>query len=258
MAIVSRLIKGDLGSKIYLVSLPGFDTHANQPDAHALLLNQLSNAVSDFYDDLASDGKSQNVLIATFSEFGRRVYQNNSAGTDHGTAAPLMVFGDAVEGGVFGSDPKLNQEDLDEFGNMAHEYDFREVYATLLSDWFELDQAETMAALGGDFTKIPFVNSEFTVSNESEGIPGRFQLHQNYPNPFNPTTTISFSLSKTERVRLQVFDIQGKLIQTLANRNYASGSHRLSFDASNLASGVYVYRLTTGSEVQTKTMTLIK
>jgi len=258
LAIVSRLIKGDLGSKIYLVSLPGFDTHANQPDAHALLLNQLSNAVSDFYDDLASDGKSQNVLIATFSEFGRRVYQNNSAGTDHGTAAPLMVFGDAVEGGVFGSDPKLNQEDLDEFGNMAHEYDFREVYATLLSDWFELDQAETMAALGGDFTKIPFVNSEFTVSNESEGIPGRFQLHQNYPNPFNPTTTISFSLSKTERVRLQVFDIQGKLIQTLANRNYASGSHRLSFDASNLASGVYVYRLTTGSEVQTKTMTLIK
>lgn len=258
LAIVSRLIKGNLGSKIFLVSLPGFDTHANQPDVHASLLNELSNAVSEFYDDLEADGKSQDVLIATFSEFGRRVYQNSSAGTDHGTAAPLMVFGDGVEGGIFGSDPKLAAEDLDEFGNMKHEYDFREVYCTLLSDWFDLDEAETAAALGGNFTKVPFVKNEFATSVIEENIPTRFQLHQNYPNPFNPTTTISFSLSSPAKVELNVFDIQGRLVQKLADGNYSSGSHRIFFNASNLASGVYVYRLQTGNEVQTKTMTLIK
>lgn len=258
LAIVSRLIKGNLGSKIFLVTLPGFDTHANQPVRHSQLLNELSNSVADFVSDLEADGRSEDVLIATFSEFGRRVYQNNSAGTDHGTAAPLMVFGDAVEGGMFGSDPKLEENELDQYGNMVHEYDFREVYATLLSDWFELEQAETLAALGGNFTKIPFIKGEFAVSNENDELPGRFQLHQNYPNPFNPTTTISFVLSKANKVTLQVFSIQGKLVRTLINKNYSSGSHTVTFDASNLASGVYVYRLTAGGNVQTKTMTLIK
>ncbi len=258
LSIVSRLIKGNLGSKIFLVSLGGFDTHANQLDDHTALLSELSNAVRDFYDDLNAEGRSEEVLIATFSEFGRRVQKNGAAGTDHGTAAPLMVFGDGVEGGIIGSDPKLNQSDLDEFGNMVHEYDFRQIYATLLNDWFQLDESQTEETMGGNFERVPFIKTGGTVSNENGSSPFRFQLQQNYPNPFNPETIISFTLQNAQPVKLEVYDIQGRVVQTLVEGTVSAGEHRVSFNASNLSSGTYLYRLYAGKEIQTKSMTLIK
>ncbi len=258
LSIVSRLIKGNLGSKIFLVSLGGFDTHANQLEDHSTLLSILSNAVRDFYDDLNADGRSEEVLIATFSEFGRRVYKNGAAGTDHGTAAPLMVFGDSVEGGIIGSDPKLNNADLDEYGNMVHEYDFREIYSTLLNDWFQLDESQTEETMGGSFERVPFLKPGTSVNNELGTSPFRFQLQQNYPNPFNPETTISFSLQNPQAVKLEVYDIQGRVVQTLVEGTVSAGEHRVRFNASNLSSGTYLYRLYAGKEIQTKTMTLIK
>jgi len=258
LSIVSRLIKGNLGTKIYLVSLGGFDTHANQMQEHAGLITQLSTAVSDFYNDLAADSRSEEVLIATFSEFGRRVFSNGAAGTDHGTAAPLFIFGDDVSGGLIGSDPQLEQENLDEYDNLIHEYDFRQVYVTLLCDWFGIDKAEADAALGGEFEKIPFLQTQNQVSTEGSTRPFSFTLHQNYPNPFNPSTTISFSLNSSAPVRLQVFDINGRHIQTLIEQRLGAGDHIVNFNAAALASGSYVYRLETGGKVATKTMTLIK
>lgn len=258
LSIVSRLIKGNLGSKIFLVSLNGFDTHANQLEDHATLLSELSNAVADFYADLKADSRSEEVLIATFSEFGRRVQKNGAAGTDHGTAAPLLVFGDQVEGGLIGSDPRLNTNELDEFGNLVHEYDFRQVYSTLLNDWFELEETQTEATMGGSFERIPFLKTGNTVSNEGNSSPYKFQLQQNYPNPFNPETTISFTLQSPQKVKLEVYDIQGRMVQNLVEGTKSSGSHTIRFNASNLSSGTYLYRLFVGEEVQTKSMTLIK
>ncbi|GAB5407871.1 MAG: hypothetical protein BalsKO_02360 [Balneolaceae bacterium] len=258
LSIVSRLIKGNLDTKIFLVSLNGFDTHANQLEDHASLLSILSNAVANFYADLAADNRSEEVLIATFSEFGRRVQKNGAAGTDHGTAAPLLVFGDQVEGGMIGSDPKLGASDLDEFGNLVHEYDFRQVYSTLLNDWFELDEDQTEATMGGSFERIPFLKTGTGVSNESGSSPYAFQLQQNYPNPFNPETTISFTLQNAQDVKLEVYDIQGRIVQTLVEGKRSAGSHTIRFNASNLSSGTYLYRLFAGSKVITKTMTLIK
>lgn len=258
LSIVSRLIKGNLDTKIFLVSLNGFDTHANQLEDHSQLLSTLSNAVSNFYTDLEADGRSEEVLIATFSEFGRRVHKNGAAGTDHGTAAPLLVFGDQVEGGLIGSDPKLNANDLDEFGNLVHEYDFRQVYSTLLNDWFGIEESQTAATMGGSFERIPFLKTGSTVNNENGGIPYRFQLKQNYPNPFNPETTISFSVQRAQHVKLEVFDIQGRVVQTLVDSRISAGEHRIRFNGSNLSSGTYLYRLFAGNEVQTKTMTLLK
>ncbi len=257
LEIVARLIKGNLGSRIYLVQLGGFDTHATQGDLHAALLAELSQSVSDFYADLSADDCSQKVLIATFSEFGRRVYQNGSDGTDHGAAAPLFVFGDSVEGGFIGNEPELGEDGIDEFGNVPHQYDFRQIYTTLLNDWFELDQSVTQNVLGGDFEKVPFL-SGVSVSNEPDFNPGSFRLHQNYPNPFNPSTTIAFELSRSERVQLDIFDVQGRRVASLANRVFSSGSHSITFDASNLASGVYIYRIIAGGKVQSRQMTLIK
>lgn len=258
LSIVSRLIKGDLDTKIFLVSLNGFDTHANQLEDHANLLSILSNAVANFYTDLEADNRSEEVLIATFSEFGRRVQKNGAAGTDHGTAAPLLVFGDQVEGGLIGSDPKLGEAELDEFGNLIHEYDFRQVYSTLLNDWFELEEAQTEATMGGSFERIPFLKTGSSVNNEDGSSPYAFQLQQNYPNPFNPETTISFTLQNSQQVKLEVYDIQGKVVSTLVDEKRATGNHNIRFNASNLSSGTYLYRLFVGSQVQTKTMTLIK
>jgi uncharacterized protein (DUF1501 family) len=258
LSIVSRLIKGNLGTKIFLVSLDGFDTHANQLNDHTALLTELSTAVSDFYNDLSADSRSEEVLIATFSEFGRRVFSNGAAGTDHGTAAPLFVFGDTVQGGLIGEDPKLDAEDLDEFDNMQHEYDFRQVYLTLLCDWFGISEEDAQEALGSDHEKVPFLDIPNTVNNESSTGPISFKLHQNYPNPFNPVTTISFTLQQPATVRLQVFDVQGRHIQTMIDRRINAGNHSLRFDASTLSSGTYVYRLQAGNQIETKSMTLIK
>lgn len=257
LSIIARLIKGNMKTQIYLVTLGGFDTHAFQTDEHPNLMRDLGNAVSAFYDDLSADGYSQNVLISTFSEFGRRVFQNQSNGTDHGTSAPMFVFGDAIEGGVFGSDPKLLDHELDEFGNMIHEYEFRQIYASILDDWFGLGEATTQEVLGGTFTKIDFVGDKLTSTSRSN-VPSQFVLRQNYPNPFNPSTQISFELATAAQVRLQVFDMQGRRVSELVNRSLPAGSHTVSFDGGRLPSGTYLYRLQAGSFTQTRPMTLIK
>lgn len=168
------------------------------------------------------------------------------------------MFGDTVQGGLIGEDPKLDAEDLDEFDNMQHEYDFRQVYLTLLCDWFGISKEDAQEALGSDHEKVPFLDVPNTVNNESSTAPISFKLHQNYPNPFNPVTTISFTLQQSATVRLQVFDVQGRLIQTMIDRRINAGNHSLRFDASGLSSGTYVYRLQTGNQIETKSMTLIK
>ncbi|WP_103665104.1 DUF1501 domain-containing protein [Gracilimonas amylolytica] len=258
LQVVARLIKGGLGSKIYMVSLDGFDTHTDQPSSHQNLLQLLSNGIRSFYDDLKAGGNTSEVLTMTFSEFGRRVEQNGQ-GTDHGTAAPIMLFGDGITPGFFGNDPKLDRDNLDENGNLVYEYDFRSVYTTILTDWFGLSEQETAEVIGREYQKIGFLGSEIPTSNGTDpSIPGTFKLEQNYPNPFNPTTTISFSLPASTRVKLEVFDIQGRRINVLLNSELSAGSHRVRFDASRLASGVYLYKLDAGQFSESKTMTLIK
>lgn len=260
LSVVARLIKGNLGSKIYMVTLDGFDTHTDQPSRHAERMILLSDAISAFYEDLSSNQVSEDVLVMTFSEFGRRVEQNGQ-GTDHGTAAPVMVFGDSITPGLFGSNPKLSPNDLDSNGNLEYEYDFRSVYTTILSDWFGLSQAEADEVIGQNrsYQKLGFLGSEVTVgTDEPSYVPGAFQLNQNYPNPFNPTTTISFILPKEEKVRLEVFDIQGRSVSVLTNKRLSAGEHRVNFSARGLASGVYIYQLKTESFTRSKKMTLLK
>jgi len=257
LRIVARLIKGNLGSKIYMVTLDGFDTHTDQPSRQSNLFQLLSNALKSFYDDLAAANKNEDVLMMTFSEFGRRVEQNGQ-GTDHGTAAPIMLFSDSLEPGIFGSSPKLSEEDLDGNGNLVHEFDFRSVYTTILTDWFGVSEAETVDVIGDSYQKIGFLGNGTSVSNENDEIPTKFTLKQNYPNPFNPSTTISFVLPQASAVRLEVFDIQGRRVSVLTNRTLNAGQHRINFDASGLASGMYIYKLKAGNFVQSKTMTLIK
>ena len=130
MSLVSRFIKGGLGTKVYMVTLGGFDTHANQPNRHETLMRKLTNAIQTFYKDLEAFGIANKVLSMTFSEFGRRVAENGSSGTDHGSAAPIMLFGPALNGsGFIAEHPDLRA--LDNKGNMVNSIDFRSVLSLI-------------------------------------------------------------------------------------------------------------------------------
>ena len=133
---IAQLIGADFGARIYYTSIGGFDTHARQALAHGQLLRELSESIAAFHSDLRRRGQSDRVVLMTFSEFGRRVDENGSQGTDHGAGAPMFIVGDACRAGVTGGVPNL--ENLLE-GDVRHEIDFRRVYATLLDDWLGVD-----------------------------------------------------------------------------------------------------------------------
>lgn len=144
LAMVASMIRAGLQTRVYYVSLGGFDTHAGQGAAqgqHANLLRQLGDAVAAFYADLQAGGNDGRVLTMSFSEFGRRVAQNGSGGTDHGAAAPMFLFGPMVRAGVAGRHPSL--DNLDE-GDLKFHTDFRQVYATVLGEWLRADATEVL------------------------------------------------------------------------------------------------------------------
>ncbi len=151
MKLIAQLIAGKLPTKVYYANLSGFDTHAAQKGAHERLLHQFAEGVAAFYKDLEAQGNADRVVTLAFSEFGRRVAENGSAGTDHGTAAPMFVFGKALKGGLYGTYPSLT--DLDQ-GDLKHAIDFRSVYATVLDKWLGADPGKI---LGYDFERLGFI-----------------------------------------------------------------------------------------------------
>ncbi len=150
--VAARLAANEAGIAVVRLSLDGFDTHANQPAVHANLLRQLSEGLSALRAALIDMGRWQSTVIATYSEFGRRPRENQSAGTDHGTASTHFVLGGAVKGGLYGSHPALDR--LDANGNIPYAVDFRAYYATFLERWWAMD---SRAVLGGDFTPLGFL-----------------------------------------------------------------------------------------------------
>ncbi len=129
--------------RIYYVSLGGFDTHSSQAAEHRQLLATLAGAVRSFFQGLEESGDDARVLLMTFSEFGRRVQENGSEGTDHGSGSSLLVAGPGVKGGLVGKHPSLRPGDLDE-GDLKYHTDFRQVYATLLDRWLEADSRRVL------------------------------------------------------------------------------------------------------------------
>ena len=149
--LVSRLIAGGLPTRVYYVSQGGFDTHANQLPAHERLMTDLNAAISAFVADLKAQGNFNRVLMLSFSEFGRRVSENASGGTDHGAAAPLFVLGGGVKPGLYGNYPSLT--DLHD-GDLKFNTDFRSVYATALENWLG---APSEMVLGKKYPLLPFI-----------------------------------------------------------------------------------------------------
>lgn len=148
---VAEIISGDLGTRLFFVNLDGFDTHSQQTNAHQALLTELSSAITAFVRDLKGHGLADRVLVATFSEFGRRVVENGSLGTDHGAASQMFVVSPKCKPGIIGPHPSLT--DLDD-GDLKFHTDFRSVYATLLDHWLNI---RSESVLGGSFQPVAFV-----------------------------------------------------------------------------------------------------
>ncbi|MEP7271107.1 MAG: DUF1501 domain-containing protein [Acidobacteriota bacterium] len=157
LKLISRLASSAspaLGTRVFYISLGGFDTHANQDRDHPNLLKQVGEGLKAFYDDLVAHNLVERVLVMVWSEFGRRLADNASNGTDHGEANDLMFIGGKVKGGVYGDDPSLT--DL-RAGNLKYKIDFREVYASVIQGWFGNSAAETAQVLNGNYNTIGFL-----------------------------------------------------------------------------------------------------
>jgi uncharacterized protein (DUF1501 family) len=148
------MIRAELPTRVYYVAMGGFDTHANQPGTHDRLLREFSQAMRAFYRELDATGHRSRVMTLAFSEFGRRVEQNASGGTDHGAAGPAFLFGDHLtRTGLVGEHPNLSR--LDE-GDLVHNVDFRSLYADLLDNWMKMD---SKAALGKAYRPTKLVRA---------------------------------------------------------------------------------------------------
>jgi uncharacterized protein (DUF1501 family) len=149
LATIVRLMKSGMGARVYYTRHGNFDTHADQLNTHARLLQELSSALVWFQDELAASGLAYRVVVLCVSEFGRRVAENDSKGTDHGTAGPVFLVGKSINGGLTGPTPSLM--DLEE-GDLKMSVDFRRIYAAVLRDWLVLPAS---SALGGQFEPLP-------------------------------------------------------------------------------------------------------
>ncbi len=152
---VARMIAAGLPTRVYYVSMGGFDTHAQQQKAHDLLMAEISGGLTAFMQDLKAQRLLQKTLVVTFSEFGRRVAENASLGTDHGTAAPLFVFGGGIRPGLMGTQPSLAPAHL-QMGDLRFTTDFRSLYAGILNKWLG---AESSKILGHGFKPLDIIRA---------------------------------------------------------------------------------------------------
>ncbi len=261
LKIVSRLIAGGLKTRVYVVQLNGFDTHAAQTDAsdttigsHANLLKQVSEAVFAFQQDIEALGIADRVITMTFSEFGRRPASNVSLGTDHGTAAPMFVFGTQVEPIVTGTNPDLHNLDKD---NLRMQFDFRQVYSSVLQQWFGVSPETVSNILYGTYPTVQVIKQQ-TTSVQADANAMSFTLRAVTPNPVHQSANITYELRAAMHVRLDVFDAIGFHVTTLADGAHNPGVFTAPFNTSALPSGTYVIQLTSGREQATQTIVVVR
>jgi len=259
LRIVAQLISGGLKTPIYIVSLEGFDTHSEQVDGtfgnaegtHANLLRILSEAVGAFQNDLEMLGVDDRVAGMTFSEFGRTIASNGSIGTDHGAAAPMFVFGKNVIPGIIGDNPVIPSNPLVSY-DVAMQHDFRSVYASALKDWFGIANPESI--LGQTYPILPIFKAA-AVGTQVLQQPDLVEV-SNYPNPFHGGTTFTFS-SEGGYVVITLLDMAGRVLQTVAEGNYPSGLHRVTYNRNDLRPGNYFYQVKVNGSTVTKQLVVI-
>ncbi len=253
---VAQMISGGMQTKVYVVSLGGFDTHGNQvvdgdttTGEHAELLTQLAEAVKAFQADINALGLGERVIGMTYSEFGRRIRENGGLGTDHGTAAPMFLFGDCVNAGALGDNPTIDTQ-VDELEGVAMQYDFRDVYGSVLEDWFGVEEHVVRDILHNTYTKLPVVrNCADPISSTEESAFAKTQLTL-APSPFANQAQLRFTTKTKGLVRLSVYDVNGSLVETLFERRLPAGEQTVNVNTRQYPSGVIIFHLQRGAEVK--------
>ncbi len=254
LTIISRLIKGNLGTKVYLVTLGGFDTHNNQATRQQTLMSQLSATLSYFFEDLKKAGWDDKVVAMTISEFGRRVKENGSSGTDHGTAAPLLLFGKSLEGnGFIGQHPSLNN--LDTTGNMFPTTDFRQVYASLMKNWLCIDeQVVNNVLLGEDYLEL---NLGFNCTNTNTS---KISEQDNFKHTVTYNQQQSYlhiNTTRSTHVDISIYNMAGQKVTTLKNEVLIEGKHVFNISeacSDKLPEGIYAYMIKTNTQNYSKSV----
>jgi len=264
LKIVARLIKGGLKTRVYTVTLGNFDTHKRQVNAsdtttghHAQLMKDISTAISAFQTDIEMMGLDDRVLGMTFSEFGRRIKSNASLGTDHGAAAPVIMFGKHVKNGILGQSPDI-PADIQVVNNIPFQYDFRSVYSSILQQWFCVKSPELENVLLQNYQALPLIQGgpcglpeDIKETNENSQ---QLTLKMS-PNPYAINATVQFS-TMGGNTMVQLIDSLGQVIKVLTNRNYEAGTYNIDIYNDGLPASVYFLRLQNNS--LQKVITIVK
>ena len=251
LKIVARLIKGGLKTRVYTVTIPGFDTHKTQVNPsdtttgeHAQLLKSVSASIAAFQQDLELMELDDRVLGMTFSEFGRRIKSNASMGTDHGAAAPLLLFGKHVNSGVLGKSPEI-PADIHVNMNISYQYDFRSIYASVLERWFCVKQPLLNSILLENYQSLPLISGSVCgladtieeTNKESSALTLKV-----YPNPYTTQTKIQFSTTGGFTM-VQQLNMMGQVVKVLVRQDYAPGTYSVEVYDEKLPAGQYFIRL---------------
>jgi uncharacterized protein (DUF1501 family) len=254
---IARLIKGGCKTKIYLCSMGGFDTHGNQMEpegtvvlgGHADLLRNLSDSINAFMKDVKVLGLEDLIQGCTFSEFGRCAKENGSAGTDHGTLAPMFLFGKTVNAGVSGTN--VNLENLTNDNQLqGMQFDYRQVFTTLLQDWLGASNDVLTTTMFDGYQKMPLVESAFTVSPDCYigtttsiwDIGTERGALSVSPNPASIRAEVSYQSTKSFKARLTLHSLGGALMQH-HSMNIQSGQNRYYLDLRQLPPATYFIRV---------------
>jgi uncharacterized protein (DUF1501 family) len=255
LKLIARLLSGGLKTRIFLCRIGGFDTHAEQVEkfntsmgGHAALLYHLSSAMKAFQDDLKGLGLEEKVISMTFTEFGRRAYSNASYGTDHGTSFPVLLFGKALEGGVAGNNPNLS--DLDN-GNLKYELDYRQIYTTLLVNWFGVS-SQTLT----DIYFNDWIDKRLKLIDEKYDVWDRpikdIIINEIYPNPVKERAVINCKLQKPGFADILIIDNLGRTVKEVQVASQPNGIIEAELQLGEITPGVYHCVVRSGNDRASK------
>lgn len=249
LALIARLLAGGIKTKVFLVKIGGFDTHADQVETydptmglHSALLYHISSSMRAFQADLRSRGIEDRVLTMTMSEFGRRIGSNGSFGSDHGTGGPMMMFGAGVKPGIYGTVPDLTRS------NVSLQFDYRQVCANILHEWMGVDKTVIANDIffqdfidgpnpeGGSYEPMDLIKE--VILSEKEYVKKNYRIETVYPNPAHNYTQARIFVNNHQHVLVELVNMEGKTVTQIA-RSVGPGEHTFSFVLDGLSPGYY-------------------
>jgi len=250
MRYVAQMIAGGMKTKVYVLNVNGFDTHGQQVDpndttlgAHADLLQEISDAVYAFEDDLSLLNLDHRVMGMSFSEFGRQIASNGSNGTDHGDAAPLFLFGKCLSKPIIGFNPTISA-DIENQKGVDMQFDFRDIYASVMTDWLKVPEEQIETVFPGHPLSYIKLTDEFLCSEKKNSDPISL-----WPNPTNNLFVVDF-YSPGGQTKLSIVDSTGKIVKIILDQKVDRGRKKLQLNVSEISAGYYRVSVQTSNGVK--------